>query len=126
MLDKSEESSHPMNNTHYTPTVVSIYELDLREWYRVAEFRLTTKDSVELTLFSDSNCPLALHWYRHGIETPATEPLVTCANGPEFMRALLRPFQMSYCQLVDESPGRTNVSESVTPQWWQYPALHTP
>ncbi|WP_327146945.1 hypothetical protein [Nocardia sp. NBC_01327] len=86
-----------------TPNLVAVYELGLSEWKRVAEFRLTEQETVELILFDGSRCPLAVHWYRAGIETPAWEPLVTSSEGPAFMRALLRPFQMTYCRIVDES-----------------------
>ncbi|MFC7428634.1 hypothetical protein [Nocardia tengchongensis] len=84
--------------------MVAVYELDGNDgWERVAEFRLSAANVVELFLFGERRCPLALHWYRAGIETPATAPPVTVSDGPRFMRALLRPYQMSYCRLVDES-----------------------
>ncbi|MFB7720137.1 hypothetical protein [Nocardia sp. NPDC056100] len=109
----------------HVPTLVSIYELGLNEWYRVAEFRLNAKGSVELRLCNGSSCPLALHWYREGIETPATVPLVTAADGPEFMRALLRPFLMSYCRIVDESPRPAGQSETGSPQQWRHRPVGT-
>lgn len=111
---------------HHSPTLVSIYELGLNQWYRVAEFRLNTQGSVELRLCNGSSCPLALHWYREGIETPATAPLVTAADGPAFMRALLRPFRMSYCRIVDESPTPAEQPGSGSPQRWRYRRAGTP
>ncbi|WP_067566601.1 hypothetical protein [Nocardia acidivorans] len=100
------------------PTLVSIYELGLNQWYRVAEFRLNAEGSVELRLCNGSSCPLALHWYREGIETPATAPPVTAADGPAFMRALLRPFLLSYCRIVDESSTPAGQQGSCSPQRW--------
>ncbi|WP_330179408.1 hypothetical protein OHB26_23415 [Nocardia sp. NBC_01503] len=108
------------------PTFVSIYERGLNQWYRVAEFRLNAQGSVELRLCNGSPCPLAVHWYREGIETPATEPLVTAADGPAFMRALLRPFALSYCRIVDESSTPAGQPGSGSPQQWRHPHAGTP
>ncbi|MFJ9370096.1 hypothetical protein ACIRRA_37540 [Nocardia sp. NPDC101769] len=100
--------SAEMGPTTVTPTLVAVYELDGRDaWQRVAEFRLSETGTVELTVTEDPGCPLALHWYREGIETPAVLPPVTISDGPAFMRALLRPYRMNYCRLVDESAAET-------------------
>ncbi|MEV6072970.1 hypothetical protein AB0L82_41040 [Nocardia sp. NPDC052001] len=115
----------PSSPVQHIPTLVSIYELGLNEWYRVAEFRLNAQGSVELRLHNGSACPLALHWYREGIETPATVPPVTAADGPDFMRALLRPFLMSYCRIVDESPRPAIHPGADSPQRWQHHRVGT-
>lgn len=87
-----------------TPTLVAIYQHLGTKWERVAEFRLTTATSVELNLLGHTPCPLAQHWYNDGIDLPASTRDILPAHGPEFMRALLTPFHMSYYRIVDESP----------------------
>ncbi|GAB2559242.1 hypothetical protein [Nocardia heshunensis] len=97
-----------METTTATPTLVAVYQLDgCDAWQRVAEFRLSETGTVDVTVTDDHECPLALHWYREGIETPAVLPPVTISDGPAFMRALLRPYRMNYCRLVDESAAET-------------------
>ncbi|MFQ6397117.1 hypothetical protein ACLMAJ_27110 [Nocardia sp. KC 131] len=80
-----------------------MYEIVGSEPQRVAEFRLTADGSAELTLSDEQGCPLAERWYNDGIKLLDEAEYAMAANGPAFMRALLQPFRMSYCFIVDES-----------------------
>ncbi|MBF6241188.1 hypothetical protein [Nocardia otitidiscaviarum] len=85
-----------------TPTQLGVYEFVAGRPQRVAQFRLTTDDTVVLTLTDDLGCPQAQQWYDEGVEVQEG-PNVMPTAGPAFMRALLQPMRMSYCRLVDES-----------------------
>lgn len=84
------------------PTRVAIYELTTAGEERVAEFRRTA-GTVELTLSEPDVCPLAQDWYAKGIRIPGNPKPITTDDAPAFMRALLQPFRLSYCRIVDES-----------------------
>ncbi|WP_280421887.1 hypothetical protein [Nocardia carnea] len=88
-----------------TPTSVAIYELVGTRYQRVAQFRLTGTAAVELTLTRPDGCPMARRWLREGIRIPGVAEPATIHDGPAFMRALLAPRRLSYCRIVDETPG---------------------
>ncbi|WP_280415972.1 hypothetical protein [Nocardia carnea] len=94
------------------PTSVAIYELVGSRYQRVAEFRLTRAATVELSLSRPDGCPMARRWFQQGIRVPGASAPAMADNGPAFMRALLSPRRLSYCRIVDESPG---IAESTEP-----------
>lgn len=87
------------------PTVVAVYELVVMRYRRVAEFRLTPTGTVELTPAETDGCPMARRWFRNGLSVPGTAQTVTVRDGPDFLRALLLLRGLTYCRVVDESPG---------------------
>lgn len=95
-----------------SPNLVAIYELVSDGYVRVAEFQLTQDGTVTLTLSDSDGCPLAQGWYAEGVEKLNEVGHVTVDDGAAFMRALLQPFRMSYCRVVDES---TNTPRTPTP-----------
>ncbi|MEU7633275.1 hypothetical protein AB0C34_25395 [Nocardia sp. NPDC049220] len=100
------------------PTLVAVYELVAEGFQRVAEFRLSPQDQVALTLTDSEGCPQAEQWYHEGVEMLDDGRLVMPDEGPTFMHALLQPFRMSYCRIVDESGRDTPTESTITPTHW--------
>ncbi|MGW5383818.1 hypothetical protein [Nocardia sp. NPDC003963] len=101
--------------TNGDPTVVAVYELVGGTAQRVAEFRVAESGKVELTLAEPGGCPLAQEWFEDGIRVPGRSEPVRAADGPDFLRAALRPRQMSFCRVVDESRGAATAPEGSIP-----------
>ena len=68
---------------------------------RVAEFRWQPGQAVSLTVLDPEWGALAQDFYDNGV--PVGAGRVSPEAGPEFMRALLQRFRMSYYKFVDES-----------------------
>ncbi|APE36911.1 hypothetical protein BOX37_26595 [Nocardia mangyaensis] len=62
----------------------------------MAEFRLTSQGTIELTCTDEEGCPLAQRWFAERIDLVTASRSVTPDDGPAFMRALLQPFLMSH------------------------------
>lgn len=97
------------------PTVVAVYELVAGAALRVAEFRLDRSGSMQLILAEPDGCPLAREWFQEGIRVPGQTEPVRATDGPLFLRAALRPRQMSFCRVVDESPDTTDPQDAAPP-----------
>jgi hypothetical protein len=90
--------------SEYTPSLVGIFEL--RDWilHRTMEFRLLADGRAAVTVFEPNAVPFAQSWYVSGFEYLGGEwEAIRGDNGPGFMRTLLKPINMSYVFLRDES-----------------------
>ncbi len=87
-----------------SPGIVAVYDLGSWAPRRVAEFRLDSQGHAELHILADEGCPLAAQWHRDGVEILGRRHHVPASDGPEFLRALLQPFGLSYYEFVDETP----------------------
>ena len=87
-------------------SVVAVYELVGTQFERVAEFRLNASGVVDLMLAEPDGCPMAQEWFDKGLRLRGRSQPVTPQEGRAFLEAVLQPRRMSYCAVVDESPGR--------------------
>ncbi|MDG4789745.1 hypothetical protein O7626_28110 [Micromonospora sp. WMMD1102] len=87
--------------TEQAPTKVALYSFAQHTNRRVAEFRWQPGEAVSLTILDPEWAALARDFYNKGV--PAGPGRVSPETGPEFMRALLQRFRMSYYKFVDES-----------------------
>lgn len=86
-------------------SVVAVYELVGVAFERVAEFRLRESGTVDLILKEPDGCPTAQEWFDRGLRMRGRSRPVTPQEGRIFLEAVLQPRRMSYCAVVDESPG---------------------
>ncbi|GAA3736947.1 hypothetical protein [Micromonospora maritima] len=87
--------------TEQAPTRVGLYTFAQHTSRRVAEFRWEPGRAVTLDVLDPEWGALAQDFYDNGV--PAGPERVRPETGPEFMRALLQRFRMSYYKFVDES-----------------------
>ncbi|WP_141717491.1 hypothetical protein [Nocardia altamirensis] len=90
--------------SEYTPSLVGIFELRSGGLHRNMEFRLLADSRAAVTVFEPDAIPFARSWYVSGFEYLGGEyEAIRGDNGPAFMRTLLKPYNMSYVFLRDES-----------------------
>ncbi|MEU8181129.1 hypothetical protein AB0B85_01290 [Micromonospora sp. NPDC049044] len=87
--------------TEQAPTRVALYSFAQHTNRRVAEFRWQPGQPVSLDILDPQWGALARDFYDNGV--PAGPDRVLPQSGPDFMRALLQRFRMSYYKFVDES-----------------------
>ncbi|MET0419776.1 MAG: hypothetical protein ABW022_27480 [Actinoplanes sp.] len=87
--------------TEQALTRVALYTFAQHTNRRVAEFRWQPGQAVSLTVLDPEWGALAQDFYDNGV--PVGAGRVSPEAGPEFMRALLQRFRMSYYKFVDES-----------------------
>ncbi|MGC4815309.1 hypothetical protein ACLQ29_32810 [Micromonospora sp. DT228] len=87
--------------TEQVPTRVALYTSARHGNRRVAEFRWQPDQAVSLTVLDPDWSALAQDFHDNGV--PVGAERVPPEAGPEFMRALLQRFRMSYYRFVDES-----------------------
>jgi len=92
------------------PTLIAVYDLGTWEPHRVAEFHLVGRHA-ELVVIDPDRCGTAQRWYTQGVELLDSPRRILPEDGAAFMRALLQPFRLSYCRIVDESPPRNPTGE---------------
>lgn len=85
------------------PNLVALYSWGSGDAARVAEFRLTPEGQVVLTVIDPLEGRVAQEYYDYGVDFVAEGRTVRPEDGPDFMRALLRPFQRTYYHFIDES-----------------------
>jgi len=89
--------------TDHVPTRVVLYTWGPGDRVPAAEFRYSPDEGVSLTIINPNWSRFAKELYEEGIMVPAERTLVMRTAGPDFMRALLQPWNMSYYAFVDES-----------------------
>lgn len=87
--------------TEQVPTRVALYTSARHTSRRVAEFRWQPGQAVSLDILDPEWGALARDFYDNGV--PVGSGRVPPQAGPDFMRALLQRFRMSYYRFVDES-----------------------
>ncbi|MBF9131859.1 hypothetical protein I0C86_23250 [Plantactinospora sp. S1510] len=98
--------------TEQALTRVALYTFARHDKRRVAEFRWQPGQAVSLTVLDPEWSAPAQDFYDNGV--PVGAGRVPPEAGPEFMRALLQRFRMSYYKFVDESDGAGGPSQGAS------------